>query len=236
MKVFSRPLKCWFGNACFALFALSDPTYAEIIELTGLDSEVEIIVDKWGVPHIYAESQHDVFFAQGFNAARDRLWQMDLWRRRGLGRLASVFGPRYVARDAANRLFLYRGDMEEEWFSYGPDAKSNATAFTKGINAYIEHAETAPWKLPPEFQLLNYQPERWAPEDILRIRTHGLWRNATSEILRAQIICQHTLCKTFEDNCSLTVLISSAILRESHIQSNKSGEVLTLMFASLMVE
>ena len=83
--------------------------------------------------------------------------------------------------------------MEQEWFSYGPDAKSIATAFTKGINAYIKHLETTPRKLPPEFQLLNYQPERWAPEDVVRIRTHGLWRNATSEILRAQIICQHGL-------------------------------------------
>ena len=193
MNVFSFGLKQLLFLGFFTLCWSTGPTFAEIIEVPGLDSAVEIIVDKWGVPHIYAESQHDVFFAQGFNAARDRLWQMDLWRRQGLGRLASVLGHRYVARDAANRLFLYRGDMEQEWFSYGPDAKSIATAFTKGINAYIKHLETTPRKLPPEFQLLNYQPERWAPEDVVRIRTHGLWRNATSEILRAQIICQHGL-------------------------------------------
>ena len=193
MEAFSLSVKRWLGYGCIVLFVSSAPTSAETIELPGLDSAVEIIVDKWGVPHIYAESQHDVFFAQGFNAARDRLWQMDLWRRQGLGRLASVLGHRYVARDAGNRLFLYRGDMEKEWFSYGPDAKSIATAFTNGINAYITHLETMPRELPPEFHLLNYRPERWAPEDVVRIRTHGLWRNATSEILRAQIICQHGL-------------------------------------------
>ena len=193
MKVFSLRLKRLLSFGFITLCWPSDPTFAEVIELPGLNSEVEIIVDKWGVPHIYAESQHDVFFAQGFNAARDRLWQMDLWRRQGLGQLASILGSRYVARDAANRLFLYRGDMEQEWFRYGPDAKSIATAFTKGINAYLDYLETMPRKLPPEFQLLNYRPGRWSPEDIVRIRTHGLWRNATSEILRAQILCQHGL-------------------------------------------
>ena len=79
MNVFSFGLKQLVFLGLFTLCWSTGPTFAEIIELPGLDSAVEIIVDKWGVPHIYAESQHDVFFAQGFNAARDRLWQMDLW-------------------------------------------------------------------------------------------------------------------------------------------------------------
>ncbi|HET7357245.1 MAG TPA: penicillin acylase family protein, partial [Nocardioidaceae bacterium] len=76
----------------------------------GLDAPVEILVDQWGVPHLYATSRHDVFMAQGFNAARERLFQLDLWRRRGLGLLAEAFGPDHVERDRAARLFLYRGD------------------------------------------------------------------------------------------------------------------------------
>ncbi|MCW2943860.1 MAG: penicillin amidase family protein, partial [Actinoallomurus sp.] len=77
----------------------------------GLSSSVEILIDRWGVPHVYASSQDDLFVAQGFNAARDRLFQIDLWRRRGLGLLSEVFGEAYVERDRAARLFLYRGDM-----------------------------------------------------------------------------------------------------------------------------
>jgi penicillin amidase len=101
----------------------------------GLDKPAEILVDQWGVPHIYAKSQYDAFFVQGFNAARDRLWQIDLWRRRGLGTLSEVFGPSMVRRDEAARLFLYRGDMYREWLAYGSDAKRIAESFVAGINA-----------------------------------------------------------------------------------------------------
>ncbi len=84
----------------------------ETLHVAGLHAAVEIRVDRWGVPHIFAGNEADVFFAQGFNAARDRLFQIDLWRRRGLGQLAEVFGPDFVDRDRAARLFLYRGNME----------------------------------------------------------------------------------------------------------------------------
>ena len=80
-------------------------------DVEGLEKPAEIIVDEWGVPHIYANTHYDAFFVQGFNAARDRLWQIDTWRRRGLGRLSEVLGADYVAQDRANRLFLYRGDI-----------------------------------------------------------------------------------------------------------------------------
>ena len=82
--------------------------------IPGLNEPGEIVVDRWGIPHIRARTRHDVFFLQGLNAARDRLWQMDLWRKRGLGLLAADFGPGFLAQDRAARLFLYRGDMEAE--------------------------------------------------------------------------------------------------------------------------
>ena len=121
--------------------------------------DAEIIVDRWGVPHIYAKSEADVFLAQGFNAARDRLFQIDLWRRRGLGQLSEVFGSAYLEQDRAARLFLYRGDMKKEWAAYGPHAEQLTKQFVAGINAYIG----CPWqqhpeKLPPEFKALQYQP------------------------------------------------------------------------------
>src|SRR5580765_9037294 len=89
------------------------------LNVAGLEKPAEILVDRWGVPHIYAKSEGDAFFVQGFNAARDRLFQIDLWRRRGLGTLAEVFGASMVRRDEAARLFLYRGDMYREWLAYG---------------------------------------------------------------------------------------------------------------------
>ncbi len=184
----------------FAPLALSNNTATEptsaapnlttTYQVAGLEQSASIRVDTWGVPHIQAQTHYDAFFAQGFNAARDRLWQIDLWRRRGLGQLAAVFGPDYVAQDEATRLFLYRGDMYREWLAYGSDAKRIATAFTAGINAYIDQIKQQPSLLPPEFKLLNYQPARWSAEDVVRIRSNGLWRNVTTEVRRAQIACQ----------------------------------------------
>src|SRR6266566_3699570 len=99
--------------------------------------DVEVRRDRWVVPHIYAKTQHDLFFAQGFVAAQDRLFQMDLWRRIGEGRLAEVLGPSYFARDRFARLLKYRGDMSAEWSSYAPDTRAIAASFVSGINAHI---------------------------------------------------------------------------------------------------
>jgi penicillin amidase len=155
----------------------------------GLEKPAEILVDRWGVPHIYANTHYDAFFVQGFNAARDRLWQIDLWRRRGLGTLAEVFGPTLVRRDEAARLFLYRGDMYREWLAYGSDAKRIAESFVAGINAYVRLAEKSPELMPVEFARLGYRPALWKAEDVVRIRSHGRWRNVASEVRRAQVAC-----------------------------------------------
>ncbi|MEM1432461.1 MAG: penicillin acylase family protein [Pseudomonadota bacterium] len=159
-------------------------------QVSGLEQPARIRVDTWGVPHIEAQTHYDAFFVQGFNAARDRLWQIDLWRRRGLGELSTVFGPDYLAQDRAARLFLYRGDMYREWLAYGSDAKAIASAFTAGINAYIALTEADPGLLPPEFGLLGYRPARWSASDTVRIRSHGLWRNVVREVRRARIWCE----------------------------------------------
>lgn len=152
----------------------------------GLQQNVEILVDRWGVPHIYAASRMDAFVAQGFQAARDRLFQIDLWRRRGLGKLSEALGPCHVAQDRATRLFLYRGDMRTEWLSYSTEAKDIVTAFVTGVNAYVDWAMADPEaRLAPEFLALGYRPARWAPEDVVRIRTHGLLYNVEQELARA---------------------------------------------------
>ncbi len=162
-------------------------------KVNGLQKPAEIIVDTYGVPHIYAQDHYDVFFVQGFNAARDRLWQIDMWRKRGLGQLASVLGEDYVAQDSAARLFLYRDDMYAEWLAYGNDAKKITQSFTAGINAFVTLTQQQPDLLPPEFKLLGYQPSLWDPADVVRIRSNGLWRNVTTEVWRAQLACRDQL-------------------------------------------
>ncbi len=147
------------------------------------------MVDHWGIPHIFAQSPRDAFFLQGYNAARDRLWQIDLWRKRGLGLLSKSFGPTYVEQDRAARLFLYRGDMEKEWAAYAPDARASVEAFTAGVNAYIGDVRAGARPMPVEFKLTGSTPEEWRPEDVLRIRSHALVSNVTSEVARARVAC-----------------------------------------------
>lgn len=159
------------------------------VRLTGLDSAVEVRRDRWGVPHIYARTAHDVFFAQGYVAAQDRLFQMEIWRRTGEGRLAEVLGSRYVARDRLARLFSYRGDMSAEWRSYAPDAKVLVTAFVSGVNAYIDEVRANSSKLPIEFSILGFLPEHWTPEVALaRVTSLSGVANGTSELLRARLV------------------------------------------------
>lgn len=158
----------------------------------GLEGQVEVRIDRWGVPHIYADSAADMFCAQGFVAAYNRLFQMDLWRRWGLGRLAEVFGEEYAESDRATRLFVYRGDMRAEWLAYGSGVKSIAESFTSGINAFVDAATTDhPELLPHEFELLDYRPALWEPEDIARIRVNGLHYNLESEVARARLVSRY---------------------------------------------
>ncbi len=187
-------------TGCFLVFATSGLLVAgpqDVSEKTyvveGLSGPAEILVDRWGVPHIYAETQYDAFFVQGFNAARDRLWQLDIWRRRGLGELSEVLGPGFVEKDRAARLFLYRGDMYSEWLAYGSDAKRIATAYVAGVNAYIELARQDSDLMPWEFKFLDYEPAAWSSSDTVRIRSHGLVRNVGSEVRRALFVRDNSL-------------------------------------------
>jgi len=162
---------------------------AATFKVPGLEQRADVLIDRWGVPHLYAGTTYDAFVAQGFVAARDRLWQMDLWRKRGLGEMARDFGPAWVDHDRMARAVLYRGDMYREWLAYGSDAKRVAEAFVAGVNAYVGLVQARPELLPAEFRLLGYRPAPWSPEDVVRIRHHGLTLNFTSEVDRAAALC-----------------------------------------------
>src|ERR1051325_10262220 len=107
--------------------------------------------------HLYhqCEDESDLFFAQGYNVARDRLFQLELWRRQATGTVAEVLGPKELKRDIGNRLFLYRGDLTQELNWYHPHGSAIIEAFVTGINAYIAETQKNPDLLTPEFAMLG---------------------------------------------------------------------------------
>jgi len=106
--------------------------------LSGLQDSVEILIDEWGIPHIYAQNEADLFFAQGFHAAKDRLFQFEVWRRQATGTVAEILGARELKRDIGTRLFQFRGDIQAEMNHYHPNGELIITSFVKGVNAYID--------------------------------------------------------------------------------------------------
>ncbi|BFM17442.1 penicillin acylase family protein [Maricurvus nonylphenolicus] len=191
MKRLSQCASVFLLTICFAhdYIAAESSSTSKTYQLEKLSAPVSLTIDPYGLTHIEAGNQHDLFFAQGFNAARDRLWQIDYWRRSGLGQLAEVLGEDYIARDRAARLFLYRGSMPEEWLAYGKQAQAITAAFAHGINAYIDQIKKGNAPLPPEFKDLDYFPSYWQAEDIIRIRSHGVWQNVISEVERSFMLC-----------------------------------------------
>jgi penicillin amidase len=160
------------------------------LRVPGLHHPVSVQRDHWGVAHIYAGDAHDLFFAQGFVAAQDRLFQMEMWKRSGQGRLSEVLGPSTVERDVNARRLKYRGDMRAEYASYAPDTEAILTAFTDGINAYIaSRTATDGGGLPIEFLLARFAPEPWRPEDCLnRMAAFSMTGNADRELYFARAI------------------------------------------------
>ncbi len=160
------------------------------LNVRGLQQAVRVQRDRWGIAHIYAENEHDLFFAQGFVVAQDRLFQMELWKRAGQGRLAEILGASYVQRDLNARLLRYRGEMDAEYKSYARDTKEILDAFTSGINAYMaEIQEPGGIGLPVEFQLAGFKPEPWKPEDCLnRMAAYSMTGNGASELHNAQLV------------------------------------------------
>jgi len=156
------------------------------INVPGVHQPVDVVRDKWGVPHIFARNIDDLFFAQGYVMGQDRLWQLEMWRRQREGRLAEILGPRAFDRDRQARLLMYRGPFDNtEWTSYHPEGKRIFTAWVNGLNAYI--AQNA-GNLPVEFKLTGIKPQPWTPETVvLRSATFG---DAAGEIQLARLVAR----------------------------------------------
>ncbi|MBD2702044.1 penicillin acylase family protein [Spirosoma sp. BT702] len=147
----------------------------------GLQQPVDIIRDRWGVNHIYAKNEHDLFFAQGYSAARDRLFQLEIWRRQATGTVAELLGPQEIKRDIGTRLFKFRGSMAQELTHYHPRGAQIVQAFVDGINAYISEILKTPEKLPFEFNVLQTKPQPWTPAVVIS-RHQGLLYNVRDEL------------------------------------------------------
>ena len=146
-----------------------------------LIDKVEVLKDKHGINHIYANSQQDLFFMQGYLAAKDRLFQFEIWRRQATGTVAEIFGESELKRDIGTRLFKFRGNIKDELNHYHEDGYEIISSYTNGINAYIEEVKNQSEKLPVEFTLLNIQPEFWTPADVIS-RHQGLLGNIGQEL------------------------------------------------------
>ena len=151
------------------------------ILIDGLSDEVEVLRDNYGINHIYANNQNDLFFMQGYLAAKDRLFQFEIWRRQATGTVSEILGEDELDRDIGTRLFKFRGNMEEELNHYHEDGFEIVSSFVSGINKYIEEINETPSQLPIEFKLLGIKPENWTTEVVIS-RHQGLLGNIDQEL------------------------------------------------------
>ncbi len=186
-SVVSQPLGSVAEDARKSLATISGH-----LSVPGLGQPVRVLRDRWGVAHIYAQNQHDLFFAQGFVAAQDRLFQMEMWKRAGQGRLSEILGASALKRDVDARLLMYRGNMQAEYASYGPHAREILSAFTDGINSYVRSLSVPGGKgLPVEFKIAGFAPDAWHPQDCLnRMAAFSMTGNAITELEHAQALTE----------------------------------------------
>src|SRR4029453_5962208 len=160
----------------------------EKLQVPGLVQPVEILRDRWGISHIYAQNEADLFFAQGYNVARDRLFQLELWRRQATGTVSEFLGRKALRRDIGTRLFLFRGDLKQKFNCYPPQGKTIINAFVNGINAYVDETISNPNLLSPEFKMLGIKPGKWTPAVVIS-RFNGLLATVHQELTLEQPVC-----------------------------------------------
>ncbi len=136
------------------------------ISLPGLQKEVSVERDNWGVPHIRASSLEDAVEAQGYVMAQDRLWQLDLMRRASRGQLSEIVGPLALKSDKQFRTLGFSRAAERDFAAMDKDSRALMEAYAHGVNAFIEQHQKS---LPLEFTLLKYKPQPWQPTDSLVI-------------------------------------------------------------------
>lgn len=185
-------LLCFAGGYVYWLVDKSLPVISGELKLSGLDKSVTVWRDTSGVPHIEAQSEHDLYMAQGFITAQDRMFQMDLSRRQASGQLSEVVGEKALSRDKFFRTFGLRRAAEASWAAYSSSSQQVLEWYAQGVNAYIRQAQ-ANDALPIEFTVLGYKPTEWTPIDSLTIgkfMAHDLSDSWEGQAFRYQLVNQ----------------------------------------------
>jgi penicillin amidase len=161
------------------------PDYSKDLQIKGFSAEVNVLRDSYGIPHIYAENEKDLYHAVGFSMAQDRLWQMDLLRRVTQGRLSEILGKDLVNTDLLMRALRIQEKSEKIIAGASPETMQALEAFSAGVNEYIRY-----YPLPPEFRILGYNPEPWEPIQSINLIGYMSWDLKSgwdSEILLHQL-------------------------------------------------
>ena len=202
-----RVLK-WFGIVAAGALALvvltaaggyvllrnTVPSASGALAIEGLSAPVEVVRDREGVPHVFAKTMEDMLCALGFLHAQDRLWQMELTRRTGQGRLSELFGERTFTTDVFLRTLDLYGYAERAFVALPPQARSNFEAYARGVNAFlVRKTGLLEPRLPPEFLLLRHRPEPWRPADSIvttKLMALNLSTNLNFELMRLALAAQ----------------------------------------------
>lgn len=153
-----------------------------------LEDHLEVFRDPWGIPHIYAQSRRDALRAQGYAHAQDRLWQMEIHRRIGLGRMAELFGEIALDTDRLIRTLGFNRLAQTDLDNLDQETRAEIEAYAQGVNAFLDHAGK---RLPVEFMLLGHKPEPWTALDTMGFSRVLIWQLShawAGEIVRARII------------------------------------------------
>ncbi len=182
----------------FLHFHLSKPKIEGEAAVQGLHDQVRIVTDEWGVPHIFATNEEDLFFATGFIHAKERMWQMDLTRRAGFGRLSEILGKAALSQDKIFRNFGMKEATLKDYSLLSSGMKDLLLAYSRGVNAWMK---TRKFRWPPEYILLRCRPEPWTPLDSLAIKqvmAFLLCVDYTSEAVRGNLVQRVGIEKALE--------------------------------------
>lgn len=164
------------------------PQVSGVIHAVGLQAPVEVIRDRWAMPHIFAQNPHDLFFSQGYVHAQDRMWQLEFTRRIGNGSLCEILGPDAIEIDRLTRTLGMRRVAEADWAEMKGEDREALTAYAEGINSFLSANRG---RLALEFRIFGVDPEPWSPLDslvIVKLISWSLSENASIEVSRARII------------------------------------------------
>ena len=202
-------------SACFA----QTPTHT--LTVAGLKSNVTVRRDDRAIPYIEAGNDADLYFAQGYVTASDRLWQMDIYRRVARGETAELFGKISLEEDKRWRRFGFAQIVEQAFSEFSPAYKEILESYARGVNAYIATLDEK--TLPVEFQILKYKPGEWKPTDSLvigAILSDGLSTTWQTDVMRASFtdLPKEKFERLFLEKTPLDVLV---VGKDNQVQSPK---------------